>query len=115
MREAIILQRLDHIEMELREIKGLLLGQKNMIREVEEPNGQEEMISAKEVARLLQCDLQVVYTKCAHRELPHVKMGKSYKFKKSEILNWIKQQQAASSFSVEGYVDRYLQKHSRKG
>jgi hypothetical protein len=42
-------------------------------------------------------------------------MGKLYKFKKSEILEWVKKQEASSPFSVDDYVERYLQKNQLKG
>jgi excisionase family DNA binding protein len=115
MKEEAIMMRLDRIEIDLKEIKGLLLAQAGKGDGNDKPQNQEEILSAKEVARLLQCTIQSVYTKCAQGELPHVKMGKSYKFRKLEILNWIKEQKPNSSFSVEDYVDRYLQKHTLKG
>lgn len=115
MRDDAIMKRLDGIETELREIKSLLLGRELSIASRNENIGKEELISAKEVARLLQCSLQAVYTKCANGELPHMKFGKSYKFKKSEILDWVKKEGPASTTAIDDYVDTYLQKHPLKG
>jgi excisionase family DNA binding protein len=53
-------------------------------------HSEEKVMSAKEVAEFLKLDLNVIYAKCADGQIPHFKMGKLYKFKKSEILEWVK-------------------------
>jgi len=90
MKDDTIIRRLDSIEAQLREIKQLLSANQPKAPGSDHSADQGQIISAKEVARLLQCTPQAVYTKCAKDELPHVKMGKSIKFKRSEILDWIK-------------------------
>ena len=114
MKDEAIITRLDRIEAELAEIKRILLARDGKGEVSTKIEKKEEILSAKEVANMLQCTLQAVYTKCAQSELPHIKMGKSYKFRKSEILEWIKQQKS-SGISVDEYVDRYLQTHTLKG
>ena len=114
MEEEAIITRLDRIEAELKEIKRILLvrdGKPEVYNNIEK---NEEILSAKEVANMLHCTLQAVYGKCAQGGLPHIKMGKSYKFRKSEILSWIRQQKT-NGFSVDGYVEHYLQTHILKG
>jgi excisionase family DNA binding protein len=76
---------------------------------------EEQIMSAKEVAEFLRLDLNIIYNKCTKGEIPYFRVGKLYKFKKSEILAWIKKQHIASVFSVDDYVDRYLQKNQLKG
>ncbi|WP_315817969.1 hypothetical protein [Paraflavitalea speifideaquila] len=56
----------------------------------------------------------MIYTKCCDEKMPYFKMGKLYQFKKSEILEWVTKQDAGSPFSVDDYVERYLQKNQLK-
>ena len=75
-------------------------------------NSQTKQYTRREFLKL---DLNVIYTKCGDGQIPYFKMGKLYKFKKSEILEWVKKQDASSPFSVDDYVERYLQKNQLKG
>lgn len=108
-------QRLAKMETDIRHIKTMLSELLDNTRAANNDQPEERIMSAKEVAGFLKLDLNVVYAKCANKQIPHFKMGKLYKFKKSEILKWVEKQQGGESFSVDDYVDRYLQKNQLKG
>jgi excisionase family DNA binding protein len=108
-------QRLDRMETEIRQIKMMLSELLEITKAAFQSHAQENIMSAKEVADFLRLDINVIYAKCAKSEMPHFKMGKLYKFKKSEILEWVKRQDSLSTFSVDDYVDRYLQANMLKG
>jgi excisionase family DNA binding protein len=108
-------QRLQHMETELQQIKGLLTELLVIAKAKKVALETDGILSAREVADLLKLDINLIYTKCGKGEIPHFKMGKLYKFKKSEILKWMQSQETTSPFSVDDYVDRYLQGHTLKG
>jgi excisionase family DNA binding protein len=108
-------QRLEKMEADIQHIKSMLGELLNITRMATQNHSEEKIMSAKEVAEFLKLDLNVIYTKCADGQIPHFKMGKLYKFKRSEILEWVKKQDACSPFSVDDYVERYLQKNQLKG
>lgn len=68
-----------------------------------------DIMSVKELADFLRLDANTIYSKCAKGEMPHFKMGKLLKFKKSEILDWVKGLENGSDCSVDEYVNRYMQ------
>jgi excisionase family DNA binding protein len=108
-------QRLEKMEADIQHIKTLLTELLDTTRMTLQNHSEERIMSAKEVADFLKLDLNIIYSKCANGEIPHFKMGKLYKFKKSEILKWVQQQEGSSPFSVDDYVERYLQKNLLKG
>ena len=104
--------RLDRIESQLAEIKKMLsqMLTTNKSKElIEEP-----LMNVKEVAAFTKIDSSVIYQKCAAGEIPYLKIGKLYKFKKEDILRWLKTKQE-KKIDVEAYVNNYLQKHLMKG
>ena len=108
-------QRLERMEADIQHIKSMLSELLDISRMAFQNHSEEKIMSAKEVAEFLKLDLNVIYTKCGDGQIPYFKMGKLYKFKKSEILEWVKKQEASSPFSVDDYVERYLQKNQLKG
>jgi hypothetical protein len=108
-------QRLAKMETDIRHIKTMLSELLDNSRVTTQDQREERIMSAKDVAGFLKLDLNVVYAKCASKQIPHFKMGKLYKFKKSDILKWVEKHEGNASFSVDDYVDRYLQKNQLKG
>ena len=108
-------QRLQNMESDLAQIKSLLSELSDVIRVGFQHHSSESIMSAKEVADFLKMDINVIYSKCSKGEIPFFKMGKLYKFKKTEVLEWMKKQESNSPFSVDFYVDRYLQMNTLKG
>ncbi len=115
MSEKSLLARLDQIERDIKEIKQLLLGQNSSSgrSDVTEPD---QLLTVKELAKLLQITPQAVYAQCADGKLPFIKLGKSYKFKKSDILPLDTQPTSSRKpLAVDDYVDRYLQNNPLQG
>lgn len=56
------------------------------------PESDEELLTAKEVARYLKLDVQTVYRLASSGALPRIKIGGSLRFKKSVIDGWLVQQ-----------------------
>lgn len=102
-------ERWEKIEAELTEIKSMLrqiLGAK-----AEQPEPKEEIINARDVAKLLGIDIATVYAKCAKNSIPHFKMGKQYKFRLSEFNAWLEKRGSEPHIDIDQYVNKYLQKH----
>ena len=100
------------IEDYLLEIKGML---KPVSVNRKQVNEQDLLMSVKDVANLVKSDIAVVYAACKRNELPHIRLGKLYKFRKAEVLQWMESQTGKPDSSVDDYVNRYLQKHVLKG
>jgi excisionase family DNA binding protein len=115
MRELNIEQRLIQIDENIAVIKQIL--ETLIAKPVTQPaiNNDKAIMSVKQVAQLLGVDINIIYTKCAKGDIPYFKIGKQYRFKKEDILNWVKKQNECSEFSVDDYVNRYMQKHILKG
>ena len=72
-------------------------------------------MSVKDVAKLVKVDGNVVYAACKRNELAYIRLGKLYKFRKGEVLQWMTAQKHSSDNLVDDYVNKYLQKHLLKG
>lgn len=102
-------ERWERIEKELSDIKTLLT--KVLAAIGDGSTGEDDSIlSAREVARQLSVDIATIYTKCADGSLPHFKIGKRYRFRQSEIDDWIKKKNENQDVDIDDYVNRYLQK-----
>jgi excisionase family DNA binding protein len=115
MRELEIEQRLIRIEDNVEVIKQMLeklLNRPVVGPPVEDPN---EIMSAKQVAQYLGLDANVIYSKCVQGDIPHFKIGKGYRFKKSDIEQWIQGKKEKPEISVDDFVDKYMQTHILKG
>lgn len=108
-------QRLERMEADIQHIKTMLGELLDSTRMAFQNHSNESIMSAKEVADFLKLDINVIYAKCTKGEIPFFKMGKLYKFKKSEIVEWVRKQESSSPFSVDDYVERYLQRNVLKG
>jgi excisionase family DNA binding protein len=106
--------RLEEIEHGVHEIKSILLKlsiPKTLV--AEKLIG--EFMNVKEVANFAKVETSRVYSACAKNELKYLKLGKSYKFKKQDILEWLDSMLNQNSVNVDEYVEKYLQKHVLKG
>ena len=107
------------VEDRLQMIEEYLLEIKSMLRPAsiskQQTSEQETLISVKDVAKLVKCDSAVVYAACKRNELPYIRLGKLYKFRKAEVLQWMTAQNANPNNTVDDYVNKYLQKHLLKG
>jgi len=72
-------------------------------------------MNVKEVSAFLGLETSVIYNKCSKGELPCFRIGKLYKFRRSELLQWMEQKGEGSERDVDDYVNRYLQKNILRG
>ncbi len=108
MNETAFMKRFEVMEKNVADIKTML--QQLLNKPEKAPPLNKEMMSVKEVSKFLGVDINTVYTKCSKDEIPHLKIGKQYRFDKAEILKWMKEQPGGEGYSVDNYVDRYMQK-----
>ena len=115
MRELSIEQRLIRIDENIIVIKKML--EELFNKQVMQPaiNDGNAIMSVKQVAQFLGVDINLIYAKCTKGEIPYFKVGKQYRFRKEDILKWMKEQNECTEFSVDDYVNNYLQKHILKG
>lgn len=114
MRELNIEQRLSSIEENIVAIKGML--EKFLSQQAnQEAKADDEIMSVKQVGQFLGLDVNIIYAKCSKGDIPYFKLGRQYRFKKHEILKWLKDQKNRAEFSVDDYVDQYMQTHVLKG
>lgn len=103
--------RVEENVVAIRQMMEIMMNQQRMIPSSE---NHEEIINVKQVAKFLGLNVIFIYSKCSRGEIPHFRIGKQYRFKKSEILKWVKNQKELSQFSVDEYVESYLQKNVLK-
>ena len=58
-----------------------------MIRQANSPQNQDEFLTTFEAARLLKVDEKTIRQLAANKELPSLKVGRQFRFVKSELLN----------------------------
>jgi excisionase family DNA binding protein len=71
-------------------------------------------LNVKDAAKLLGVQPSLIYAKCNNGNLPHVRVGKYYKFRKDELLQWVNEPKPVD-VNIDDYVNRYLQKNVLKG
>ena len=106
--------RLGKMEMDLQLIKS-------MLKEVltNQANGtaisEERIMNVNEAVEFLGIEKHVLYAKCANGEIPCFRIGKLYKFKRSELIQWMDAQGLNKKLDTDEYVSRYLQMNILKG
>jgi excisionase family DNA binding protein len=106
--------RLEDIEKEVHQVKMMLtefLGSQSKIGIDDES----ALMNVKNVAKFLKVEVAVVYAACNKGEIPFLKVGKLYKFKKADVLKWLEKDKNNKLIDVEEYVNKYLQKNTLKG
>ncbi|MEJ7766869.1 MAG: helix-turn-helix domain-containing protein [Chitinophagaceae bacterium] len=78
-------------------------------------NDEGALMNVKDVAKFLKVETAVVYAACNKGEIPFLKVGKLYKFKKADVLKWLEKDKNNKLIDVEEYVNKYLQKNTLKG
>jgi excisionase family DNA binding protein len=57
---------------------------------MEKKKEKEEVLTVEEVAKLFRVKIKTVYHWCKIGEIPHTKIGRTYRFKRSSILQLLK-------------------------
>lgn len=104
--ESLNEQRLCEIQNELQLVKAML----TEILAYQQAEVKDSVMDVNELSELVNLDKHIIYAKCANGHIPYFKIGKRYKFKKSEIRSWLQKQSADQQASTDDYVNRYLQK-----
>ena len=93
--------RLEDIEKEVHQVKMMLTeflgGQQKSHTEDEE-----SLMNVKDVAKFLKVEVAVVYAACNKGEIPFLKVGKLYKFKKADVLKWVEKDKNNKILDFEG-------------
>ncbi len=106
--------RLGKMEMDLQLIKS-------MLKEVltNQANGtvisEERIMNVNEAVEFIGIEKHILYAKCANGEIPCFRVGKLYKFKRSELIQWMDAQGLNKKLDTDEYVNRYLQMNILKG
>ena len=106
-------ERLEQIEKDVSQIKLMLINFSSNFKKTE--SKEESLLNVKDVSSFLKVDSSIIYAACSKRELPFIKIGKSNKFKKEDILKWIENGRDKVVVNVDDYVNSYLQKHMLRG
>ena len=104
--ESVNEQRLCEIQNEIQQLKVML----TEILAYQQAEVKDSVMDVNELSELLNLDKHIIYSKCANGHIPCFRIGKRYKFKKSEIKSWLKNQSADQQTSTDDFVNRYLQK-----
>jgi excisionase family DNA binding protein len=106
--------RLEDIETEVRQIRSMLT---ELLGSQAKPasSTEEGLMNVKDVAGFLKVEAAAVYAACNKGELPFVKVGKMYKFRKTDVLKWLDTQKDIKETNIDSYIGRYLQKDTLKG
>lgn len=106
-------ERLEQIERDVSQIKLMLI---NFLSDFTKTQFKEKsLLNVKDVSSFLKVDNSIIYTACSKGELPFIKIGKSYKFKKEDILKWMESGQNKMEVNVDDYVNSYLQRNTLRG
>lgn len=106
-------ERLEQIERDVSQIKLMLI---NFLSDFRKTQSKEEsLLNVKDVSSFFKVDSSVIYAACSKGELPFIKIGKSYKFKKEDILKWMESGRNKVVINVDDYVNSYLQSHTLRG
>jgi excisionase family DNA binding protein len=115
MKTVSLEERIQNIESDLQYLRGKMEDIHETLRLALQEHSEERIMSAKEVADFLKMDLNLLYVKCSRGEMSCFKTGKLIKFKKTEILKWMRKQDSQATGSIDDIVNRYLQKKVLRG
>ena len=106
--------RLDDMEKEIHQVKMMCMQLLSSQTKATIEN-EDVFMNVKDVARFLKVETAVVYAACSKGEIPFLKIGKLYKFKKTDVLKWLEKGRENKLVDLEEYVNKYLQKNILKG
>jgi excisionase family DNA binding protein len=56
-----------------------------------------QVLTAAEVAQMLGVSKDYIYDACARDELPHVRLGRSIRFRRESIEQWLREQEQGAA------------------
>ena len=105
--------RLEQIEKDVVQIKTMFIN--FLSNQISTQSKEESLLNVKDVSAFLKVDNNLIYTACNKSEIPFIKIGKSYKFKKEDILKWVENSKDKNVIDLDNYVNNYLQKNTLRG
>ena len=100
------LYRLRELEEEIAQLKKQLQAQKDF----EVPH---EILNVNEAMKFLDMPRHILYSRVNAGQIPAIRIGKLYKFKKA-LLEEYREAKQKTKVNVEDFVDRYMQKNVLK-
>lgn len=95
-------ERLEQIEKDVNQIKLMVINFLSNHSNIQ--SKEESLLNVKDVSSFLKVDNNVIYNACSKGEIPFIKIGKSYKFKKEDILKWMEGGRDKKVINVDDYV-----------
>lgn len=105
--------RLEQIEQDVIQIKMMLIN--FLSNQTSTQSKEASLLNVKDVSAFLKVDNNLIYAACNKGDLPFIKIGKSYKFKKEDILKWVENSKDKNVIDLDNYVNNYLQKNTLRG
>ncbi len=105
--------RLEQIEKDVIQIKMMLIN--FLSNQTSIQSKEASLLNVKDVSAFLKVDNNLIYAACNKGDLPFIKIGKSYKFKKEDILKWVENGKDKNVIDLDNYVNNYLQKNTLRG
>ena len=106
--------RLGKMELDLQLIKSML---KEVLTNQANSTAisEERIMNVNEAVEFLGIEKHILYAKCGSGDVPSFRVGKLYKFKRSELIQWMDAQGLNKKLDTDEYVNRYLQMNVLKG
>src|ERR1044072_3469710 len=108
-------KRLTQVEKDVKEIKETVNKILELCTAAFQDSQIDTILTTNQVAVMLGIDVNIIYAHCANGRMPYQRVGKKYRFKKSEVINWWQGQKKDSILSLDNMVEDYLLKNPMKG
>ncbi len=105
-------KRVRMLEAELSEVKKLVSQLTG--KEIPVIVSDEEILTVNEAMKLLDLPRHIIYAKTLNGDIPGFRIGKLYKYKRSELIQWDLAEKHGNNVNVDDFVERYMQGHLRK-
>lgn len=111
---------INSLEVRIRELETSVRYLKKVLNHRVSENGKaandhhDPILTVTDVINLLGLPRHIIYAKVTSGEIPSLKIGKRYKFRKKEVLEWFKGKFDTTS-DVDDFVDKYLQRNVLSG
>lgn len=105
-------RRVKILEAELSAVKRIVADLTR--KEISAVISDEEILTVNEAMKLLNLPRHIIYAKTLNGEIPGFRIGKLYKYKKSELITWDLAEKQGNHLNVDDFVERYMLGHTRK-
>ena len=108
------------LEVRIRELEASVRYLKRELNHRFSENGKaandhhDPILTVTDVINLLGLPRHIIYAKATSGEIPSLRIGKRYKFRKKEVLEWF-EGKFDTTADVDDFVDKYLQRNVLRG